>query len=297
MSFPDTSFLPYKKYLPRPPADISQLVENTTGKLRHTLLNDYLFCALLQENNDVLKALICSVLHLYPRDVQTVTITNPILLGRHIDQKTFILDVNVLMNDHTLINLELQVENQFNWPERSLGYLCRSYDTLNKGSDYIDTKPSIHISFLNYTLFPQCPEFHATYKLLNAKNYSLFTDKFQLHVIDLTCTHLVTKEDKRFKLDLWTSFFKARTWEEINMLTKENPAIKTAAETIYQLDNDYTIQWLCQRHQDSVNRVKALQGIIDQQAMTLADKDIRIANLMEEITKLKQRSSETTKSS
>lgn len=155
-----------------------------TGKMPYSLTNDYLFRALLQRNNRVLKHLICSLLHLQPEEVNTVTIENPIVLGKALDNKTFVLDIRVLLDNHTLINLEMQVVNYLNWPERSLSYLCRNFDQLQSGQNYQETKPVIHIGFLDFTLFPEYPEFYATYKLINVKNHHIYTDKFVLNVVD-----------------------------------------------------------------------------------------------------------------
>lgn len=77
-----------------------------------------------------MKGFLCSLLHLNPGDVRTVQILNPIELGERISDKEFILDIKILMNDDTVIDLELQVNNQYNWPERSLSYLCRLFDGL-----------------------------------------------------------------------------------------------------------------------------------------------------------------------
>ena len=118
-------------------------------------------------------------------------------------RKTFFLDINVLLNDNTLINIEMQVAKLGNWPERSLGYLCRSSDSLNKGDDYIDIKSAIHISFLDYTLFPEYPEFHSVYKLKNDKNSMIYTDKFIIHVINLTCIDLATEKNLFYGIDQW----------------------------------------------------------------------------------------------
>lgn len=72
--------------------------------------------------------------------------------------------VRVVMNDHTYINLEMQVVNEYNWVERSLCYFCRSFDHLGHGQDYREVKPSIQIGLLNFTLFPENPEFYATHQ-------------------------------------------------------------------------------------------------------------------------------------
>ena len=76
-----------------------------SGPLPIPMTNDYLFRALLQRNNNVLKGLICSLLHLSPEQMCTAEITNPIELGASVTDKTFILDIKVLLNDHTVLNL------------------------------------------------------------------------------------------------------------------------------------------------------------------------------------------------
>ena len=52
------------------------------GPLDIPMTNDYLFRALLQQNNLVLKALICALLHLDPKSVTEVSVENPIELGK-----------------------------------------------------------------------------------------------------------------------------------------------------------------------------------------------------------------------
>ena len=172
-----------------------------SGPLPIPMTNDYLFRALLQRNNNVLKGLICSLLHLSPEQMCTAEITNPIELGTSVTDKTFILDIKVLLNDHTVLNLELQVINQHNWVERSLSYLCRNFDNLQSGDTYQNIRPVLQIGILNFTLFPEQPEFYATYKFLNVKNHTLYSDKLRLSVLDLTRTDLATEEDKLYQLD------------------------------------------------------------------------------------------------
>jgi len=229
------------------------------------MTNDYLFRALLQRNNAVLKGLICSLLHLTAEEVSTAEITNPIELGTSFTDKTFILDVKVHLNDLAIINLELQVINQHNWVERSLSYLCRSFDTLQAGKDYRDARPVIQIGLLNYTLFPAHPEFYATYQLLNVKDYTLYSDKLRLSVLDLTHIELATKQDKALQLDCWARLFKATTWEEINMLAQENEAIREAAETVYQLTREERIRMECEAREDYYRTQRDLQNFIAQQ--------------------------------
>ncbi|MFR2512767.1 MAG: PD-(D/E)XK nuclease family transposase [Lachnospira eligens] len=55
------------------------------------------------------------MLHLNPEDIKDIEITNPIILGESINAKTFILDVNILLNNSRMLNLEMQVNNLHNW--------------------------------------------------------------------------------------------------------------------------------------------------------------------------------------
>lgn len=230
-----------------------------TGPLEYRLTNDYLFRALLQRNNRVLKALICALLHLMIDEVLSVTIENPIELGKSIDSKYFVLDIRVLLNNNTIINLEMQVMDYANWPERSLSYLCRSFDSLETGEDYLDVKPVIHISFLDFTLFEEYPEFYATYMLMNVKNHSIYSDKLRLSVVELNQMELATEEDKAFQIDYWAALFKAKTWEDIKMLAEKNEYLNEASETIYQLSAEEQIREQCRAREEYYRIERTMQ--------------------------------------
>ena len=235
-----------------------------TGALPHSLTNDYMFKALLQKNKNVLKHLICSMLHLRPEEVKSVEIRNPIVLGEALtegfDSKIFVLDINVLLNNRTLINLEMQVINHENWAERSLTYLCRNFDQLSRGEDYARVKPAIHIGFLDFTLFSEYPEFYATYKMINEKNHYLLTDKFILSVVDLKQIDLATQEDRKWQIDYWATLFKATTWEEMKMLAKQSAILEDAVETIYELSADESIREQCKAREKHVREMMTVLG-------------------------------------
>jgi len=217
-------------------------LEQATGPMAYNMTNDYMFKATLQKNMKVLKGLVCSCLHLSPDQIQSIVITNPIKLGENIDDKELILDLNVILNDNTIINLEMQVNNEFNWTDRSLTYLCRSFDQLQSGQNYFDVKPAIHIGFLNFTLFKEHPEFYAKYQMMKVKNHQIYSSKLTLCVVDLTHIELATREDKQYQIDHWASLFKASTWEELKMIAKDNEFLTEAAETIYQLSADDSVR-------------------------------------------------------
>lgn len=259
-----------------------------TGKLPYSLTNDYLFRALLQKNNRVLTHLICALLHLRPNEVETVTIENPIVLGEALDSKSFVLDIRVRLNNHILINLEMQIINYKNWPERSLTYLCRNFDQLQSGQDYLEIRPVIHISFLDFSLFPEYPEFYATYKLLNEKNHNVFTDKFILSVVDLRRTDIATIEDRQWKIDYWAALFKATTWEEIKMLAQQNPIMEEAAVTMYEMSAEDSIREQCRAREEYYRTLNTFRAELEQKDQELEQKDQELEQKDQMIDQLTQ---------
>ena len=145
--------------------------QNATGKIDYTLTNDCMFQTVMRSNNKVLKGLLCALLHLNPDNVKTVTILNPFEYSETIRNKTFILDIKIQLNDAALINIELQVKKLDFWTDRSLSYLCRLFDNLQKGEIYSAAKSAYHIGILDFTLFPAHPEFYATNKMMNVKKH------------------------------------------------------------------------------------------------------------------------------
>ena len=262
----------------------NEILKNATGPVTIRLTNDYLFKRLLQENSQVLKSLICSLLHFSPTQVKNVTITNPILPGESITDKTVILDVNVVFNNKSRINLEMQVVNELNWPERSTIYACRNFSKLNKGKKYSIIKPVWQIGFLDFTLFPEYPAFYSTYKLCDIKNHHIFTDKLTIGVVDLTSISLATPEDQRYNIDKWAMLFKSQTWEDIKMLAAQDININAAATTLYQLSEDERIQQQCEaredyllREQDLADRIADREKTIAKQKRALTEKDQALA--------------------
>ena len=175
-----------------------------------------------------------------------------------------------MLNDSTLIKLEMQVENELNWKDRSLVYLCRTFGQLYAGENYSEAKPAIHIGFLCFTPFKEYPEFYAKYKLLNVKNYHPYSDKFELRVVDLKNIELATEEDKQYQIDHWASLFMAKTWEDFKMVAQTNEFMQEATETLYELNADETIRQQCLARQDYYRTQNSYKQLIEEQKQLIA---------------------------
>ena len=259
------------------------------SRIRYTLKNDYMFRAVFQSRPKALEGLCRSLLRLSPSDSLHIDLKNPIQLGAAIESKEFILDLALAINGSLFLNLEMQLYNDGYWPERSLSYTCRSYDNLNRGAGYAEVLPVLHIGFLDFTLFPNHPEFVSEYQLMNINpqhRYS-YSDKLRISVVNLKEIERAKEEDKRYGIDQWARVLTAQTWEEIDMLAQNNEYLRETSNAMYELDNDRLIRQQCQAREDflyweriKANRLKQLESELTAKDAELAAKDAQIAELL-----------------
>lgn len=266
--------------------DLHSSYRTASGPIPYNLTNDYMFRVVLQENELVLRGLIGSLLNLEQSEIRSTVVTNPIKLGEQIDDKTFVLDIHVLLNDDTHLNLELQLLNQGNWPERSLSYLCRSFDSLQHGEDYIESMRAIHIGILDFTLFEDYPEFYADYRMMNIKNHHIYSDKFILNVLDLTQIELATDEDRKCELDYWARLFKAGTWEDLRMVAEKNESMNAAAAEMYIQNANDNVKEQCRVREEYIRQERWMKKKYDEQKKMLAAKEQELAEANKRIAEL-----------
>ena len=249
----NTSFLtllPPSPYLP---------LSERTGKLPFMLTNDYMFKVVLQTDETILCALLCSLLDLTPGDIHSIVITNPFVPGTTIKDKDTILDIRLILNGDRLINLEMQIKNEGDWPERSLCYLCRAFDNLEKGAPYRNVTPAHHIGILNFSLPHVQKQFYSHYYMINEATQEIFSDKLRLSVLNLTQTELATEHDRQSGLTRWAAAFKAKTWEEYQMLAEEDALFQKVSDALYLISENREIAEQCRRMQEAEARRKRME--------------------------------------
>ena len=104
---------------------------------------------------------------------------------------------------------------------------------------------------------------------------------------------MATEEDLNHEIDKWASLFKATTWEDIRMLSNDNPTLESAAETLYQLNMDEQLRETCERFYKAEARERGFKNniarltkaneelteTVTELSNTLAEKDTEIARL------------------
>jgi predicted transposase/invertase (TIGR01784 family) len=184
-------------------------------KLEYTFTNDILFKLIFSRNKDLLKKLVADLLGIQHESITDFHVTNPEMPPEVMGDKFCRLDINMTVNGQ-ITDLELQVDDEGDYPERSLYYWAREYSTaLKSGGEYIDLPRTIVISIVDFEMFI-CKEFYSEFGALEVNRHELLTDKFCMMYFELPkVPKTISKDDK---LKLWLSLFNADTEEELKQI-------------------------------------------------------------------------------
>ncbi len=181
-------------------------------KLEYTFTHDTLFKMVFVKYPDLLKRLVAELLGIRFESIKDFTIANPEMPPEAIGDKFCRLDINMTV-DGQRVDLEIQVADEGDYPERSLYYWAREYATaLGEGENFSALPRTIIISILAFTLFG-CAEFHSEYQLLEVTRHTPLTDRQTLHYFELPKLPEIVNADDGLKL--WLALFKAETEEDL----------------------------------------------------------------------------------
>lgn len=110
--------------------------------------------------------------------------------------------------------------------------------------------------------------------LMNVKNHRIYSSKFKLSVVDLTKIELATEEDKTYHIDYWARLFKAKTWEDIQMLAEKNEYLKEAAQSVYVANADEMVRQKCRAREDAERHERTMKrnmNLLKQENETLKE--------------------------
>jgi predicted transposase/invertase (TIGR01784 family) len=267
-------------------------------KLEYTFKNDTLFKMLFVKYPDLLKRLTAELLGIQYESIEQFEITNPEMPPESLGDKFCRLDINMTV-DGRRVDLEIQVRDEHDFPERSLFHWAREYSTaLGEGRAYIELPRVVIICIVAFPLF-DCEEFHSEYRALEVTRHTPLTDRMSLHYFELPkLPETVSANDK---LQLWLKLFDAKTEEELKQIeslevTVMQQAIKayrsiTATEEFRNLER--------MRFDAACNEASALgnarreerekwQGVVAEKDTRIAEKDTRIAEKDTRIAELEE---------
>jgi len=183
------------------------------AELKYKLTNDLLFKMLFVKYPELLKRLVAELLGIKYDDIEQFIITNPEMPPETIGDKFCRLDINMIVNGQRA-DLEIQVENEGNYPERSLFIWAKEFSqAIKEGDNFSELPKTIIISILGFSQFKDSKEFHSEFGALEVKRHTPLSDKFCLHFYELP--KLPPLETADCGKELWLSLFNAKTEEDL----------------------------------------------------------------------------------
>ena len=206
------------------------------------LTNDFVFKKVFGKkgNESILKDLLEAILKI---KIKKIELQTEVELERElIDDKTGVLDIEATIDDNTIIDIEMQMRNQYNMKERSLFYWAGLYYTaLKKKGEYKENKRVITINIVNFDMFKEGP-YHEKIELRREYKNILLTNKLEIHFIQLSKFLKEGQEEKDKKMWQWLTFICNKNRKEVERVMKENKEIEKANEELEYLTGDDAVR-------------------------------------------------------
>ncbi len=193
-----------------------------------------------ENNEDVISAFLSDLLEI-PRDsIKAVYINNVELTPEYFEQKFSRLDLKLNVDDR-IVNIEMQVNREIDFNERTLYYWAKMYgDELKTGEEYGQLKQTICINIINFNQF-DCKDYHSHFKVMENTRHEVLTNKFAIHFFELKKIKYARKNKR---MEDWLNLINAETEGDLMDIqnSTEIPEVKKAIVMLRELNADEKIR-------------------------------------------------------
>ena len=181
-------------------------------------------------NTDIISAFISDLLEIPRESIKAVYINNVELTPEFFEQKFSRLDLKLNVDDR-IINIEMQVNKEVDFNERTLYYWSKIYsDELKTGEEYGELKQTICINIINFNQF-DCKDYHSHFKVLETSRHEVLTNKFAIHFFEL---RKIKYAKKNKRMEDWLNLINAETEGDL-MDIQNSTTIPEVKKTIVML--------------------------------------------------------------
>ena len=211
--------------------------------MRRTLLNpkiDFVFKKIFgsEKHPGVLISFLNAVLK--PKNnITDVEIKNTDIDKSYIEDKFSRLDVKAVTSKNEIINIEIQLKNEYNMIQRSLYYWSKLYEEqLSEGDRYDKLSRTVCINILDFKYLKN-DRFHNGYRLKEIETNEELTDLQEIHFIEIPkLKRFESTEEIVDLLEGWVEFLRDPESEVIRKLEMSNKEIREAKDELYRLSRN-----------------------------------------------------------
>ena len=211
--------------------------------MRRTLLNpkiDFVLKKIFgsEEHPEILISFLNAVLK-PKKPIVSVEIKNLDLEKEYIEDKFSRLDVKALTSNKEIINIEIQLKNEYNMIQRSLYYWSKLYEEqLSEGDRYDKLSRTVCINILDFKYLKN-DRFHNGYRLKEIETNEELTNLQEIHFIEIPkLKRFESTEEIVDLLEGWVEFLRDPESEVIRKLEMSNKEIREAKDELYRLSRN-----------------------------------------------------------
>lgn len=199
-----------------------------------------------------------------PQDqsISNVHLQNPHFNKEHLSDKASILDIRAQVPGTGLINIEMQLENQYNMDKRTLYYCAKMItEQLNEGDNYKKLRKTTTINLLDFNYFNH-PNYHCTYHLSEKKTGTPYPDILLLHFIELKKFKKLMKNGKintDDRLAKWIEFIANEDDSQWEIIASRNPIIKKAVDRLEIISQNPENRWNYEVRQKALKDIASMK--------------------------------------
>ena len=172
-------------------------------------------------------------------NITDVEIKNTDIDKSYIEDKFSRLDVKAVTSKNEIINIEIQLKNEYNMIQRSLYYCSKLYEEqLEEGDRYDKLCRTVCINILDFKYLKN-DRFHNGYRLKEIETNEELTDLEEIHFIEIPKLKKINSEkDIVDVLEGWVEFLRDPESEVVRKLEMTNKEIREAKDELYRLSMD-----------------------------------------------------------
>ncbi len=171
------------------------------------------------------------------RRIDDLELLNPFNPKEAFDDKLSILDIKARDQLGRQFNVEMQMLAYRYYEKRIFYYAAKLHQQqLHEGEDYLQLKPTISISFLNHVMFPEVPDYHLRFRLLEESRHFPLTEDIEFHILELP-KFKKSADELTSGLDIWLYFLRhaAKIDTEAIPAALQQPMVLRAFEELKML--------------------------------------------------------------
>ena len=193
-----------------------------------------------ENNKAIISKFISDLLEIPHNKIRNVYIKNVELTPKYLEKKFSRLDLKLDV-DGKIINIEIQVNSQPDFRERTLFYWSSIFSNeLKEKEEYKNLKETICINIINFNLF-RSPVYHSHFKILEKDRLEVLSDKFAIHFFEL---RKIKKYKQNKPMEDWLNLINAEKEKDLMALeTATNiPEVKDVIVKLRELSADEQVR-------------------------------------------------------